>query len=351
MSNDNLLTPAAQMLYSALFNLEKFSKHNDFFDNVTSLDSFLSEYRNVTFVIQKSLAHTEHMETYLKVRDKYLLGKVGKWFVDKRNEIIKEHPFQLVKVVEVTIYDSTTPTKITNRSFSAKDDEDYATLSNDIYEFIKALPLGENSFSIEYIYKEKKSDGNLFDKLFVGIEMMLNLLNALNEEINDNSKVFRDLMAKIKNLKIYRLNTSDLFVEDLAYYRSPDKIEHGSRIELRLPDVKMPLSGMPGMNLSLQQYGIDIKTTKLHEAFLKILHLHIFLYIQQHHHIMPTIFTVYSDMYLRMHSFDSSLRATAYRKINESAKKINHENVIAIFVIHECWTYPNKLEILYKNYE
>ena len=53
-TNDNLLVPAAQKLYSALSSLERFSKHNDFFDNISSLDSFLSEYRNVTFVIQKS---------------------------------------------------------------------------------------------------------------------------------------------------------------------------------------------------------------------------------------------------------------------------------------------------------
>ena len=37
-TNDNLLVPAAQKLYSALSSLERFSKHNDFFDNISSLD-------------------------------------------------------------------------------------------------------------------------------------------------------------------------------------------------------------------------------------------------------------------------------------------------------------------------
>lgn len=36
-TNDNLLVPAAQKLYSALSSLERFSKHNDFFDNISSL--------------------------------------------------------------------------------------------------------------------------------------------------------------------------------------------------------------------------------------------------------------------------------------------------------------------------
>lgn len=350
-TNDNILIPAAQKLYSALVNLEKFSRHNDFFDNVASLDSFLSEYRNVTFVIQKSLAHTEHIETYQKLRDKYLSGEIGKWLIHKRNEVLKEHPFELVKVVEVTIYDSSTPTKIVTKIFSAEDDENYATILDSIHKFLKVLPIGEISFSIEYIYKEKESKENLFDKLFVGIEMMLNFFTALSEEIKDESKVFRDLMKKIKDLNIYKVNTTDLFVEDLVYYRSTDEIEHGSRIELRLPDTKIPLTKMLGMNKTLQQYGINISTTKLHEAFLKILNLHIFIYIQQHHHIMPTIFTVYSDMKLRMQSFDSSIRSTVYRKINETAKRIESEDIIAIFVIHECWAYPNKSEIFYKNYE
>ena len=350
-ANDNILIPAAQKLYSALVNLEKFSRHNDFFDNVASLDSFLSEYRNVTFIIQKSLAHTEYIGTYQKLRDKYLSGELGKWFIEKRNEVLKEHPFELVKVVEITIYNSSKPTKLTTKLFSAENDEAYTTLLEDIHKFLKVIPMGEVSFSIEYIYKEKASEENLFDKLFEGIEIMLNFFTALSKEINDESKVFSELMRKIKDLNISRVNTSDLFVEDLVYYRSKDEIEHGSRIELRLPDIKIPLAKMYGMGLTLQQYGINISTTKLHEAFLKILNSHIFIYIQQHHHIMPTIFTVYSDMKLRMHSFDSSIRATVYRKINETAKRISSEDIIAIFIIHECWAYPNKPEILYKNYE
>ena len=92
-TNDNLLVPAAQKLYSALSSLERFSKHNDFFDNISSLDSFLSEYRNVTFVIQKSLAHTNFFCIYEETRDEFLSGDLGKWFVEKRNEVLKEHPF------------------------------------------------------------------------------------------------------------------------------------------------------------------------------------------------------------------------------------------------------------------
>ena len=99
--------------------------------------------------------------------------------------------------------------------------------------------------------------------------MMLNFFTALSEEIKDESKVFRGLMKKIKDLNIYKVNTTDLFVEDLVYYRSTDEIEHGSRIELRLPDTKISLTKMLGMDKTLQNMGINISTTKLHESISK----------------------------------------------------------------------------------
>lgn len=350
-AHDGLLIPAAQKLYSALANLEKFSRHNDFFDNIASLDSFLSEYRNVTFVLQKSLAHTDYLQTYEKLREKYLIGKIGKWFKDKRNEVLKEHPFPLVKIIEVTIYDSANPTKLTTKQFSAEDDKEYSVLIEDIHKLLRNFPLGEVSFSVEYIYKEKDYEDNLFDKLFVGIEMILNFFAALKEEINDESKVFQNIMAKIKELDIYRQTTTDLFVEDLVYYKSTDKIEHGWRAELRMPNIKFALNKMPGVDMSLQTYGLDLNIDELHELFLKILHFYIFLYIHQRH-IMTTILMVYNDMQANILSFDASIRSTFYRKIKEISEKIKEDkDIVSVFIIHECWTYPYKQEILYKNYE
>lgn len=93
MSTFNLLYPAFQKFYSALNSLNRFSKEKNFFDNISSLDTFFSEFRNVTFVLQKSLANTQYISVYEKNRDKYL--SEFRWFVEKRNEITKEHPFRL----------------------------------------------------------------------------------------------------------------------------------------------------------------------------------------------------------------------------------------------------------------
>lgn len=47
----DLLLPAFQKLYAALNSLERFSKGQDLFDNIACVDSFLAEFRNVTFVL------------------------------------------------------------------------------------------------------------------------------------------------------------------------------------------------------------------------------------------------------------------------------------------------------------
>ncbi len=66
INSRGLLYPALHKFYSALSSLEKFEKGTNFFDNISYLDNFFSEYRNITFVLQKSLAKTLFMSTYEK---------------------------------------------------------------------------------------------------------------------------------------------------------------------------------------------------------------------------------------------------------------------------------------------
>lgn len=68
-----ILYAAYQKFYSALNCLERFDKEKDFFENISNLDGFFSEFRNITFVLQKAVAHTEYAPLYEKNRDKYLM--------------------------------------------------------------------------------------------------------------------------------------------------------------------------------------------------------------------------------------------------------------------------------------
>lgn len=56
-----ILFPAYQKFYSILSHLERFDKESNFFDNISAIDSFFNEYRNVTFVMQESLSDKKLM--------------------------------------------------------------------------------------------------------------------------------------------------------------------------------------------------------------------------------------------------------------------------------------------------
>ena len=91
MDNHEILSPALQKFYSALTSLDEFGKNGDFFDDVSNLDKFFSEFRNITFVIQKSLKTDENKEIYKKLRDTILSGDTLKWFVNTRNKTTRNH--------------------------------------------------------------------------------------------------------------------------------------------------------------------------------------------------------------------------------------------------------------------
>ena len=115
-----LLFPAYQKLYSALSHLERFDKESNFFDNISAIDNFFNEYRNITFVMQESLRHTEFFSAYEKNRDEFLTDH---WFVDKRNETIKQKPFNLIKEVTVTLYLPFGGFTVSEKQYSVANDE------------------------------------------------------------------------------------------------------------------------------------------------------------------------------------------------------------------------------------
>lgn len=100
------LLPALQKFYNALRHLEQFSLENSFFDNIGALDVFLSEFRSVTFVLQKSLGGNQH-PVYQKNLSEHLLKdkRVAEWLNEKRTDVVHKHPFNLKKVVRVVIFE------------------------------------------------------------------------------------------------------------------------------------------------------------------------------------------------------------------------------------------------------
>lgn len=104
MFNHEIVSVMLQKFYSALKSLEEFGANGDFYDDVSSLDKFFSEFRSITFVLQKHLKTEENKKIYNELCDSLLKTDNLKWFVDIRNEVVHETPFQLKKELSLDIY-------------------------------------------------------------------------------------------------------------------------------------------------------------------------------------------------------------------------------------------------------
>lgn len=326
-----LLYPAFHKLYSALNNLEKFEKGSNFFDNISYLDNFFSEYRNVTFMIQKSLANTDYMKIYEENRQKYLINDICKWFIEKRNEVLKQEPFNLEKKIRIVIYDTCDNYVLPEMSFTIENDVEYTTLIDSMKDFFASFKLLEVMFSAEFSFYEKGSSVDLYDNIIAGINKVKLFMKAMKQGINENCSLSKELEEKIDKLNFDRVPRNMLLTDDYLYYFKSNSFERASRAELSLGlnNPKAPLSGLANM---------FPKSKNIFESFI-LMHLTIFK--MQNKTIMPTCFLVFNDGTMQFISFNSSIKTTLYRKLYEIANRIEKEGITAVYYVGEMYNYYN----------
>lgn len=342
---EDLLLPVYQKLYAALASLERFGKGQDLYDNIACIDSFLSEYRNVTFVLQKSLAHTGYISLYENLRDKYLKNDQCYWLVKKRNEVLKERPFALEKKFILTIYLPHTAGVFHSESYTIEDEVDYESLIESVKTIISNISAIEVFFSVEFVYKEIASDINLFDSVNYGIEALLSLIAELDKEIGyEVSPMRKTVQNKIEKLLFHRTPKDTWFIDDYVYYRENNIFEKGERLELVTP-LKIGVKYQDFCKLlHIEKKGDFIRET--FEAFKK---MHIISFFKQKK-IMPTFLILSGDGVLSMLMYDASIKTTTYRKINEIAAEIRAgANIAAVFYVGEM-IYYNDINLLNLDY-
>jgi len=322
-----LLYPALHKFYSALSSLEKFEKGSNFFDNISHLDNFFSEYRNITFVLQKSLAKTEFKLVYEKLRDKYLINDVGKWFLGKRNSIVKEQPFDLEKRIVIRIYSGKDIYSLPEFVFTIENDVDYSSIIESLRETFLNSGQIEVFFSAEFTFYERGHTQDLYDNFILGITQMKLLLSGMQKELNEDCFLSEELEKKIEDLNFYRVPKDFLFVDDYIFNCKYESFEKGSRATLSFGN-KNPSS--PIENLNKFSPNGDI----LHK--FELMHLLIF---QMQNRLMPTCMIIFNDNTFELNSFESSIKTTVYRKFNEIAKRIEKENVVNVLFVSEMFTY------------
>lgn len=330
--SNGLLYPAMHKFYSALNSLEQFRKGNNFFDNISYLDNFFSEYRNITFVLQKSLAHTEYECIYNKNRETYLLNETCKWFVDKRNEVLKQHPFKLEKKISITLYSPLTSIALPERVFTIENDVEYSSIIESLRAFLISINSIEIFFSVEFSFYEIGKDKELYDNFILGIRNMKAFMLAMKSAIKEKCELCDQLEQKISELNFDRIPKDMLFIDDYVYYGQDSRFEKASRMEIVMPElsIKMPLSGFYKL--------LSKESNDKRNVFDDFITLHIAIFSMQKA-LMPTFMIVYEDETFALKSFHASIKTTMYRTINDIAKRIEPDKIKSIFYVTEMLEY------------
>lgn len=333
-----MLLPALQKFYNALKHLNQFSLQSGFFDNIASLDVFLSEFRSVTLVLQKSLGGNNN-PIYQKNLNEFLLKdkRVAEWLNDNRNIVIHEHPFKLKKTLRVVIYDSGKSIEFKKFEQTIEDEKPIGDYEKMIKNTLLSVLAPEVSFSAQYVFvdEDDKTEINIFDFIESGVVAMWQFLHAMKKDLAEVDKTTDNMMTAIDEFVMKMPNRWMIDSIDYCYYRSSDCFERGELLLVALPDVKYTKPVF--MNMARK---INPSLKDLYDAFIWV---HSWLYIQQNQHLMNTFFIEYKDNTYRTITFSATLRTTLYRYINRVAKIVEENDVVNVYFVTEMVMY-NRVE-------
>lgn len=330
----SLLAPALQKFYSALKSLERFSTGNNFFDNTSSIDTFLSEFRSVTFALQTSLGRKDHPD-YIKNRDAILAkdSNISKWLNDQRVTIIHQHPFNLKKILRVVVYDSGNAVVLKKYDQTVEQEEPFGDYLQVVRNSFLAIQTPEIYFSAQYIFVEQEdsNERSIYEFINSGIFSMWEFLHTMKVDLKDDSEITNKLMTEIDGIVELMPQRWMLDVVDYCYYKTDDSFEKGESFTYMQPDIPMLVAPF------VEEAKKMFTTVKdLYDAFI---YLHTWVYVQQKHHIMSTFFVEYEDGSYRMISFLATIRTTMYRYINRVAHMIDEGKVINVYLVTETVGY------------
>ena len=343
--NKCILCGANQKLYSAINNLDLFINSDDFYKKISAIDTFLSEFRNVTFVLQKSLAHTKYNKNYEELRDKYLTNIECTWLKNKRNQVLKEYPFELSKNIIVNMYLYGKKEKILERKYDYSNWNDSPKILNDIKNKLKNYTLPEIYLSVKLTYTENGNEIDFFNYIEKGIEQIKTLLTDLSKIINIECNNCNKLKSKSQELIFHILSREILFERDYEYIPGSNKLISQS---IMIPiGITKNYHIDNNVKISLNSYPF-FKNDDINENFNKFIKMHYQIYLMQGKNIMPTYFIFYNDGTFTFESFLAESKSTFYRKINYISDNIESKKITAIFFAFESYSLDNK-KITFKN--
>lgn len=313
-----LLYPAYQKFYSAISCLERFRKEKDFFENISCLDTFFSEYRSITLVMQKSLAHTPHIDTY---KNLVATGCLDPWLNTQRVKSVHAHPVEFTKKVDISIYFPDQGIDLLSESFSVEDDVPLSSLNATLKDVFARINPIEVFFSAKCSFPEKDTGEDVLQKALLGLVSMQNFMDKMHSAIGEDCHLCSQLRDKISHSSILHTPMDFITVDDYVYYPAKDEFERGGRLSSMLGGGMVPpRSPLKNMN--------RIPSIREDDFFQKFVVMNIILGTTD---LMPTFMVVYKDKTFQLISFHADIKTTFYRKINEVAATVMADDVQEVY--------------------
>ncbi len=351
INNENLIFPILQKYYSTLEQLNNLNATGDIFENISKVDTFFMEFRNITFVMQKAFSTKELKQYYDEKRAEYLLNSDMKWFVDKRNAITKEEPFKLEKDISIDIYLPFGQKINLERKITVDNDYNFETLFEELRkELLSYSEYMEAYFCIELIFRENGSEINIYEKVKKGIEIVNKFVNNVIKDYPCNSDKCYRLIDKI--IKSYRkVMCKDIsFIWDGAIEDGRlvfgEIVEHyfkiGQQDFVKINDINVQIRG--------EIFGKEDECEI--SLFKKLTFLHLHIYKDQNNDIMPVFMFVYEDDTISFMPFIATIKATFYRMVSNAKRIIRDKPVRSVFFISEQYIYgEDKFSSIQKPYK
>ena len=341
-----------QKFYSAVKALSNISLNSNFCDNISYIDNFLNEFRNITFMIQKNFNSDKEKKTYEELRNKYFLDdEVLKTLKILRNEIEKENPFDLVVNIECTAYLGLIP--IPSKLLSFKYDKDILNMNQIntvVYEYIKSLNLqDETFFKVNIFFTSDSKEINIIDYAKHGIDVMQDFLFEFEENIFGNTNEFCDIKEKI-NKALLNVTTNNLKFEEYgSYIQSLDKFNISDKSRIVFSSGRGIVKDS-GLKLPLKEDDILLEGKSIEDKFRSFVIMHLALYSIQKD-LMPVFIIGYDEFY-EIESFPVHSKAEIYNIINKINSKIVSKKVKFVFICFVMITsLKNKKEFIEMNHD
>lgn len=350
MSEECLIYPAIQKFYNALNIVNQIDSKKYIFETIPQIDSFFSEMRNITFVMQKSFNTPELKIVYERERDKFFKNEVMKWFKDIRNETTKEHPFKLEKALDIEFYLPNFSTDTTHIRLTIDNDSNF----DDLYKKLKLFLDNHYANSVElYLsvtttFLENGKEVDIYSIIQKGIEIMYAFFVEMMMLYPCNCLKCIKLKEEIKSL-INKVNAKRLTFSSDLYY-ADKKLSIGGSIYTSLsPDCSLLSPPVPIKNSIFDIKGLpacDISYLKIFTAN------HIAIARMQRtkskeSELIPVFLIVYEDDTFSFYGpITGTNKSTFYRVVNDVTKIVERNEVKLVLILTEAYRYNTNIEQL-----